>query len=155
MLQGQRREPHEIAWHFAHDMLLRRFRQMATDFRQKTWRGYQDQPSTVALTSRHRDALGQLARELFDGVLLVTSAGLQTRSTSACAAAQTTGPHRHASWGIGAEIPVVRPCERILQSFQRARCRAGLTQFEYGRVPRIRDEYRITVHRGGLTVEAI
>lgn len=119
---------------------------MATDLRKKTWRGHQNQPPTVTLASGGGDAFGQLARELFDSVLLVTSTSLQTRSTGACTTAQTTGPHHHAPWRIGAEIPVVRSRERILQRFQHARCCARLTQLEYSRVPRIRDEYRITVH---------
>jgi len=52
---------------------------MATSFSEKPRRGNKYESAAIAVSSGNSDALGKLARELIDGVLLVTTPSLQAR----------------------------------------------------------------------------
>lgn len=135
-------------------MLLGRFRQMAANFGEESRCGDEYQAATVVVAGGQRDSFGELACELFDGVLLVAAPSLQTRSSRARTASAAAGSHHHAAGSIGPEIAIVSSRERIFQGLARARGRARLAEFEYGGMPRVGDENGIATHRGDLRTEA-
>lgn len=136
-----------------HDVLLGRFRQMAANFSEKPWRGDECESAAIAVSSGNSDAFSKLARELFDGVLLVTTSSLQARPSLACATSAAGGSHHDASRRISPQIAIMSSRERILQGFERTRGRARLAQFEYGGMPRIGDENCIATHCDDLRIE--
>jgi hypothetical protein len=121
VLQGRRGKACQIAGHFTHDVLLRRFRQMTAYFGEEAWCGDEYETPAIVVAGSDRDALGELPRKLFDGVLFVTATRLQTRSSRACACTPATCAHDDAAGSIGTEIAIVSRRERVFERLERAR----------------------------------
>lgn len=126
---------------------------MTADFGEESWCGDEHKTQTIVVAGGDRDALGELSRKLFDGVLFVTAARLQTRSPRACTSTPATCAHDDAPRTIGTEIAIVPRRERVFERFEGARCCTGLAQLEYGGMTRVCDENGVAAHRRGLQLE--
>jgi hypothetical protein len=134
-------------------MLLGGFRQMTADFGEEPRCSDEHKTPTIIVAGGDRDALSELPRKLFDGVLLVSASRLQAGSARTRATATTTRSHDDRSWRIRSEIAIVSRRERVFECLEGARWCAGLAQLEYGGVTRVCDENGIAAHRRGLRRE--
>lgn len=135
-------------------MLLSRLRQMTANFGKESWCCDEHEAPTVVVASGCRDALSELACKVLHCVLLMSATRLQTGASRARTATSATRAHDHAPGSVGTQIAIMSCCERVLERFECARRRTRLAQFEYGGVPRVGDENRVTTHRRILRVEA-
>lgn len=140
MLQRERRQSREVARHFPNDVLSRVLWQMLAHFCEKTRCSNEYEPAAVAVSRFGRHAFGELAGELLDGMLFVTTACLQSGASSARAASPLPATHDHTARRIRAEVSVMSRRERVRQRLEGSRGRARFREFEYGGMSCISDE---------------